>query len=59
MNIKTNKMNKEDKKFLNKIFNDYLYDYYKLDNNLLNPFMNNEQKEVVGKICDFMKTHKI
>ncbi len=52
-------MNKEDKKFLNKIFNDYLYDYYKLDNNLLNPFINNEQKEVVDKICDFMKTHKI
>jgi|TARA_R110000744_G_scaffold302556_1_gene411487 hypothetical protein len=52
-------MNKEDKKFLNKIFNDYLYDYYKLDNSLLNPFMNDEQKEITGKICDFMKKYKI
>jgi|8_EtaG_2_1085327.scaffolds.fasta_scaffold124998_2 hypothetical protein len=58
---KINKMNitKEEKKFLNKIFNDYLYDYYMLDNNLFNPFINNKQKEVVGKICDFIKKYKI
>lgn len=52
-------MNKAERKLLNKIFNDYLYDYYKLDNNLLNPFMNDEQKEITGKICDFMKKYKI
>jgi len=52
-------MNKAERKLLNKIFNDYIYDYYKLDNKLFNPFMNDEQKEITGKICDFMKKYKI
>jgi len=51
-------MNKLEKKLLNKVFNDYIYNYcYK--HKRLNEFKDVKEHKIVDDICNFMKKHKI
>jgi len=48
-------MNKVEKKLLNKVFNDYIYNYCFKNKNIIN----SKEHKIVGDICDFMKKYKI
>ena len=51
-------MNKQEKKLLNKVFNDYIYKYCYKDEKP-NEFKSDVEHQIVSDICDFMKKYKI
>jgi len=51
-------MNKIEKKLLNKVFNEYIYNYCYIKNTPVE-FTSELQHKVVSDICDFMKKYKI
>ena len=53
--LKIYNMNKVEKKLLNKVFNDYIYNYCFKNKNIIN----SKEHKIVGDICDFMKKYKI
>lgn len=51
-------MTKVEKKLLNKVFNQYIYNYCYKDLEP-NEFKDIAEHKIVGDICDFMKKYKI